>query len=283
MTHLISANALNEILVVSPVRLLDVRWRLDQPEGRPDYLHGHLPGAVYVDLEHELASAGHPEDGRHPLPPLDDLQEALRRWGIGVNDEVIVYDDNLSVPASRAWWLLSRVGLRVRVLDGGLRAWIAAGHLLERGDVAPERGDAVLSRPVSGVLAIDEAAYLPQSGVLLDVRSAEQYRGVAASHDPVSGHIPGALNAPTTRLVDELGRLRPREELRHEFARFGVHDGRRVGLYCSSGIASAHSALALAEIGVVAEVYVGSWSQWSRTRSRPVAVGPLPAGPVHGN
>ena len=113
------------------VRLLDVRWRLDRPEGRPDYLAGHLPGAVYVDLDRELSRRGEPSEGRHPLPATADLQEAAQRWGISPGDAVVVYDDVQSVAAARAWWLLSRSGVSdVRVLDGGLRAWADEGHAL---------------------------------------------------------------------------------------------------------------------------------------------------------
>ncbi|WP_248241668.1 sulfurtransferase [Microbacterium kunmingense] len=119
------------------VRLLDVRWRLNLPEGRPGYVSGHLPGAVYVDLERELADPGHPEIGRYPLPRHADLQNSARRWGIRDGDLVVAYDDNDAVSAARAWWLLRHRGLDVRVLDGGIRAWVATGLPVERESVDP--------------------------------------------------------------------------------------------------------------------------------------------------
>lgn len=284
MSHLIGVEELAELLhTPERVRVLDVRWRMDQPEGRPDYVRGHIPGAVYVDLEHDLSYRGHPEEGSHPLPAVDDLEEAARRWGVRAGDVVVAYDDNSSVPAARLWWLLGRAGVDVKVLDGGLRAWIRGGRLLEAGHVAVTRGDVVLARSDAGVLSIDDVGLIPEFGVLLDVRRQEHYRGLSSASDPVAGHIPGAVNLPATESIDERGRLKPPEELRRRFADVGAVRGARIALYCSSGVASAHSALALSEIGLRAEVYPGSWSQWSRHPSRPVAVGPTPSGTVFGS
>ncbi len=134
----------SELSAGAPVRLLDVRWRLNQPEGRPDYLAAHLPGAVYVDLERELARPGRPEEGRHPLPEREDLEASARRWGVHAGDRVVAYDDNDGVAAARAWWTLRRHGVDVRVLDGGFRAWIAAGLRVEASDRAVRPGDIVL-------------------------------------------------------------------------------------------------------------------------------------------
>ncbi len=259
------------------VRLLDVRWRLNQPEGRPEYLAGHLPGAVYVDLERELSRAGRPEEGRHPLPELADLQAAVQRWGLNRGDRVVVYDDNEGVAAARAWWLLHRHGLDVRVLDGGFRAWLAAGYRLERSDRGVRSGDAVLSPATAGAATIDEAARAPRDGVLVDVRAPQHYRGHVTGVDPVAGHIPGAVNIPTVSHIADDGRLRAPAEIRDTLAVHGVAADADIVLYCSSGIPSAHSALALAVAGVPSRVFPGSWSQWSRSPGRPVAVGPLPA------
>jgi thiosulfate/3-mercaptopyruvate sulfurtransferase len=257
------------------VRLLDVRWRLDRPEGRPAYLDGHLPGAVYVDLDHELARRGDPSEGRHPLPPRDELQEAARRWGISAGDLVVAYDDVHSVAAARAWFVLSRSGVPdVRVLDGGLRGWLAERLPLETGDVLPRRGDVVLDEISHGVADIDEVE--DWHGVLLDVRAPERYRGDSEPLDPVGGHIPGAVNLPTTaHLV--AGKFRTPEAIRAEFAAAGVAPGTSVAAYCGSGIAATHTALAGAVAGIDVTVYPGSWSQWSHTRGRLVAVGQTPA------
>ncbi|MDF2554684.1 MAG: sulfurtransferase [Microbacterium sp.] len=263
-----------------PVRLLDVRWRLDLPEGRPAYLSGHLPGAVYVDLEQELTRPGHPEEGRHPLPHPDDLERAVRRWGIDDGDLVVAYDDNDGVAAARAWWLLRRRGVDIRVLDGGLRAWIEDGQLLEGGDVLPQPGDAMLVDADPGTATMDETARAPRAGALIDARAPLHYRGAAPTPDPSAGHIPGAINIPTLSHVANDGRLRTPGEVRRTLADAGADPEGAVVVYCSSGIAAAHTTLALASADVEARVFPGSWSRWSRTRGRPVAVGPTPWGEV---
>ena len=261
------------------VRLLDVRWRLDQPEGRPAYLGGHLPGAVYVDLDGELAQrGGDPRDGRHPLPSRDRLQAAARRWGLNDGEIVVVYDDVHSVAAARAWWILSRSGVAdVRVLDGGLRAWVGHGYALERGDFAPSRGNARLTAADPGAVTMDEAARAPVEGYLIDVRAPEHYRGLAPGLDPVAGHIPGALNIPVIAHIARDGTFRSPAEIRAVLDAFGVDPSRPITLYCGAGISSAHSALAYAEAGIETRIYPGSWSQWSRSPRRPVAVGRTPA------
>ena len=262
------------------VRLLDVRWRLDLPEGRPAYLSGHLPGAVYVDLEQELTRPGHPEEGRHPLPHLADLQQAARRWGIGEGDLVVAYDDNDGVAASRAWWLLRRRGVDIRVLDGGLRAWIEDGQLLEGGDVRPRPGDVVLHDDDPGTATIEETARAPRTGVLIDARAPLHYRGAAPTPDPSAGHIPGAINIPTLSHVANDGRLRTSDDVRRTLTDAGADPDAPVVVYCSSGIAAAHTTLALSAARIDARVFPGSWSRWSRTRGRPIAVGPTPWGDV---
>lgn len=264
--------------VARTVRILDVRWRLDLPEGRPAYLRAHLPGAVYVDLEQELARRGQPHEGRHPLPDVADLERAARSWGVRASETVVAYDDNHGVAAARAWWLLRRAGIDVRVLDGGIRAWAAAGLPLEQGDILPTPGDVRIREVSTGVLTRDEVELFPTGGVLLDVRTPEQYSGARASVDPVGGHIPGAVNLPAMAATDGDGRLLAPETLRRIFATAGVAPGGRVAVYCGSGIASMHTALALAEIGVEALVYPGSWSEWANTRGRPIALGILPSG-----
>ncbi|WP_243232811.1 sulfurtransferase [Microbacterium sp. CIAB417] len=260
------------------VRVLDVRWRLDRPEGRPEYVRAHLPGAVYVDLEHELACRSEPERGRHPLPALDDLQVAARGWGLHDEDIAVAYDDNRGVAAARLWWLLRRAGVDVRVLDGGIRAWVAEGLPLEGGDVLPEAGDVVLAAGEGDRLEIGEVADFARDGILLDVRTPEQYSGAQASLDPVGGHIPGAVNLPAMATVGGDGRLLPPAALQRVFAGAGIRDGSRVAVYCGSGVAAMHTALALEQAGIRAAVYPGSWSEWSNHRGLPVAVGILPYG-----
>jgi thiosulfate/3-mercaptopyruvate sulfurtransferase len=269
---LVSAEAL--LAGERPV-LLDVRWALGDPRGREKYLAGHLPGAVFVDLEAELAAPPSAADGRHPLPPLDALQAAARRWGVRTGAPVVAYDDSGGLAAARAWWLLRWGGHRdVRLLDGGLAAWTRAGGRLETGDVVPEPGDVVLTGGGLPVLGIDEAGALPGAGgVLLDARAGERYRGEVEPIDPRAGHVPGAVSAPTADNLAGDGTFRPAAELADRFRALGVRPGDPVGVYCGSGVTAAHEVAALAVAGVQAALWPGSWSQWSADPDRPAATG----------
>jgi len=257
------------------LRILDVRWRLDRPDGRPEYLAGHIPGAVYVDLDTQLARHGARQEGRHPLPPVEQLERDARGWGIDDGDTVVVYDDLKNLSAARAWWLLRYAGVRdVRLLDGGLAAWKAAGLPLETGESAPpEPGSVSLRYGALPVLTIDDAAAFPGEGVLLDARAGERYRGEVEPIDPRAGHIPGATSAPTTENVDAAGRFLPPEQLRARFAALGIQPASRVAAYCGSGVTAAHEVVALALAGFDAALFPGSWSQWANDPDRPVAVG----------
>lgn len=248
------------------MRVIDVRWRLDRPEaGHDDYLTGHIPGAVFVGLDTELSTHGEPSEGRHPLPSTAALQEAARRWGVRAGDTVVAYDDFKSISAARAWWLLRQGGIDVRVLDGGVQGWKAAGFDVATDDVRPEPGDVVL-RPIGGdAISIDEAAAFPASGVLIDARAADRYRGDSEPYDPVGGHIPGARNLPEPVHFDAQGRILDRETILASFAEVGVTPGTTVAAYCGSGVTAAHTALVLHEVGIDAKVFPGSWSQWSNT------------------
>jgi thiosulfate/3-mercaptopyruvate sulfurtransferase len=255
--------------------LLDVRWRLDAPDGRPAYREAHLPGAVYVDLERELAGPPGGVAGRHPLPPADRLQEAARRWGVRQDSVVVAYDDLGGMSAARAWWLLRDAGVRdVRVLDGGIAAWRRAGLPVESGDVVPAPGDVTLRPGLLPVLDADGAAAF--DGALLDARAGERYRGEVEPIDPRAGHIPGAISAPTAGNLDADGRFLPPEALRSRFTDLGVDLDGPVAAYCGSGITASHELLALAVAGVDAALYPGSWSAWSSDPSRPAATGPNP-------
>lgn len=277
MSNFVSATELNELLASdAPVRVIDVRWRLDRPDGRGDYLAGHIPGAVYVPLDTELATHGEPSEGRHPLPSTEALQDAARRWGVRRGDLVVAYDDAKGLSASRAWWLLRQAGIDVRVLDGGIRAWAASGLPVATDDVEPEPGDVELTEIGADAISIDEAAAFPSTGVLLDVRAPERYRGETEPLDPVAGHIPGAVNLPMAAHLDAEGRILDVQTLQATFAAAGVDGDTPVAAYCGSGITAAHTALVLDEVGIEAKVFPGSWSQWSNTRGRPVAVGEQP-------
>jgi thiosulfate/3-mercaptopyruvate sulfurtransferase len=261
------------------VVLLDVRWALGDDQGRDKYLAEHLPGAVFVDLETELADLPTAAHGRHPLPSLQRLQRCARRWGIRNGDAVVAYDATGGLAAARAWWLLRWGGLTdVRLLDGGLDAWVAAGGALETGDVVPDACDVILTGGGMPVLSIDEAAALPGAGgVLLDARAGERYRGEVEPIDPRAGHVPGAVSAPTTENLGPDGRFRSDGELAERFAALGAVPGATVGVYCGSGVTAAHEVAALAAAGVEAALWPGSWSQWSADPERPAATGLEPS------
>lgn len=273
---LITAEELHASL--GSVHLLDVRWRLDRPDGRPDYLAGHIPGAVYVDLEAELADHGRPASaGRHPLPSQSAVQAAARRWGLRKNRTVVVYDDLNNLSSARAWWMLRDGGIDdVRVLDGALGAWRAAGFGLETGEVTPPPGDVILRRGVMPALDIDDAAAFPEFGTLFDARAGERYRGEVEPVDPRAGHIPGAVSAPTAGNLDADGRFLPPDVLRQRFLGLGADPGAPVAAYCGSGVTAAHEALALTLAGFEPAIFPGSWSAWSNDPDRPVATGPEP-------
>jgi len=276
---LISAQELHACLqsgVAAPV-VLDVRWALGVIDGRAQYLEGHIPGAVYVDLETELAGPPSPAAGRHPLPAADVLQRAARRWGIDDGSAVVAYDSVGNLSAARAWWLLRWSGLAdVRLLDGGLAAWQRAGFALESGDVVPTPGDVTLQRGGLAVIDADAAARLPTAGILLDARAGERYRGETEPVDPRAGHIPGALSAPTSANLESDGAFASPEKLTARFRALGVDGTRPVGVYCGSGVTAAHEIAALAIAGLEAALYPGSWSEWSSDPDRPVATGDSP-------
>ncbi|MFV9426267.1 sulfurtransferase [Microbacterium sp. S1037] len=258
------------------VRVLDVRWRLDRPDGRPEYRAGHIPGAQYVDLDHDLAAHGAPTEGRHPLPPIETLQAAARRWGIDAGDTVVVYDDLKNMSSARAWWLLRYAGLAdVRLLDGALSAWTDAGFEREEGDAEPPTpGTVDLAYGSLPTLELDEVGSFAESELLLDARAGERYRGEVEPIDPRAGHVPGAISAPTTENVGGDGRFLEPDELRSRFRMLGAEDGMTVGVYCGSGVTAAHQAVALTLAGFEPRVFPGSWSQWSNHEELPVATGP---------
>jgi len=266
---------MRRIAAGEPVTLLDVRWQLAQPDGYAAYLQEHLPGAVYVSLEDELSDHGVAGRGRHPLPSGPAVQDAARRWGVRDGRPVVVYDDWNRAGSARAWWVLRAAGLPdVRILDGGLAAWKAAGGALESGPVDPEPGTVTVRHDdlyagAMPTLTADQVNELP----LLDARAPERFRGQVEPVDPVAGHIPGARNLPSTSLLADDATLLPDADLVALLTDRGVGDA-PVGVYCGSGVTAAVAIAALTALGRDAALFPGSWSQWSSEPSRPVARGP---------
>lgn len=264
---LLEARALAaELARPTPPLLVDVRWSLAGSD-RAGYEAGHVPGAVFCDLDTELA--GPPgEGGRHPLP--DSMTPVLRRLGIAPGRDVVVYDGGAGAAAARAWWCLRWAGHeRVRVLDGGLEAWVRAGLPLEEGDVAPVPDDAVVAQHGCMPTVTAEQLERGEATRLLDARAPERFRGEHEPVDPVAGHIPGAVSCPTTALLGPDGCYLPPERLREVL---GIDRPGAVA-YCGSGVTAAQLVLAAHGAGVELALYPGSWSHWVRDPRRPVVTG----------
>ncbi|WP_229856892.1 sulfurtransferase [Nocardioides flavus (ex Wang et al. 2016)] len=259
------------VAALGRVSVLDVRYAMGGPPGRAEHAAGHVPGAAYVDLDHDLADPPG-ERGRHPLPDEARFEAAMRRAGVRSDRPVVVYDDWQGRAAARAWWLLRFHGHRdVRVLDGGWTAWRAAGHPVETGGTSPEPGDFTVSaRKQMAVVGPDEVLAVD---VLVDARAPERYRGETEPVDPVAGHVPGAVNVPTTANLDEDGRFLPPARLREAYARVGADTAASVAAYCGSGVTAAHDVLAMEVAGIRAALYPGSWSEWVSEPARPVETG----------
>lgn len=294
MSPLIRPTALAELLPAVPASarpvLLDVRWQLGGPPAYPDYLVGHVPGAVFVDLGAVLADPPGPA-GRHPLPDTTRLVESFASTGVGADSTVVVYDDADGSVAARAWWLLRWLGFppgQVMVLDGGWAAWTAEGHPVSTATPEPARGDLTATLTPAGepgmpVLDADGAAELARTGTLLDARAGVRYRGETEPVDPRAGHVPGALNAPFTDHLGPDGRWRSPAELAERFRSLGVDAEGPVGAYCGSGVTACSVVLAAEYAGLrdpsrPIALYAGSWSHWSADPARPVALGASPEG-----
>ncbi|PJK21163.1 sulfurtransferase [Mycolicibacterium goodii] len=270
-----TAELIQLIAAGGPVTLLDVRWTLAEPNGEQAYLDGHFPGAVYVSLEDELADHRVTGRGRHPLPSGRDLEAAARRWGVRDGVPTVVYDDWNRAGSARAWWCLTAAGITgVRILDGGFGAWVDGGGGVETGPVTPEPGDVHVTHYdlYRGALRTLTAGDVQSAKALLDARAPERFRGEVEPVDPVAGHIPGAVNLPSTGLLNPDGTLRGEAEVQALLSDRGV-TGAAVGAYCGSGVTAALTVAGLAAAGVDAALFPGSWSEWVSDPDRPVARG----------
>ena len=259
------------------VRIVDVRWVLGAPgRGREAYEAGHIPGAIFLDVDGDLTAVEGP--GRHPLPSPREFRARLGAAGIGTEHEVVAYDDVGGWVAARLWWMLDDLGhQRVAVLDGGYPAWVAEGYPVSS-DV-PAYPAAHLDLADAWTNTVDRAGMLERLGdvVLLDARSGPRYRGETEPIDPWPGHIPTAINAPTDGNLGANGRLLDAAALAERFRALGA-DGSTgpVVTSCGSGVSACFNSLAMRVAGLPDPIlYPGSYSDWSRA-SLPVAVGPEP-------
>ncbi|HEX3804264.1 MAG TPA: sulfurtransferase [Solirubrobacteraceae bacterium] len=255
------------------VVLADVRWYIDGRPGRPEYEAGHIPGAVFVDLD-AILSGPHADDsqGRHPLPTPERFAGGLAELGIGDGDTVVAYDDAGGMIAARLVWLLRAIGHEAALLDGGLGAWPEQD--LHPGSPRPRPAASFtpVPWPEDRLVEIDEVA--GATDVLIDARDSTRFAGGPDPVDPRSGHIPGARSVPTREHLDEDRRIASAEQLRTRFAQAGIEPGTPVISYCGSGVTACHNLLALEHAGLgPGRLFPGSWSQWSRDPGRPVATG----------
>src|SRR5579864_6081404 len=273
---LVGVDELNRLSQRPEVRAVDVRWRLGDPSaGRAMFLTGHIPGASYVDMDEDLATAPG-LGGRHPLPSAEQFQTAMERAGVGDDTWVITYDDGGS-GAARLWWLLRHFGhSRVSILDGGYAAWLAAGGTPEGGaGQAPARATFTAKAQADDAIDVDELKErLERDEVhLVDARAPERWRGEVEPVDRVAGRIPGSLNAPTSDTLSN-GYFRSPEELRDYFTALGVVDGKPIVVSCGSGVSACVDLVAMELAGIRgAQLFPGSFSGWI-AHGLPVETGP---------
>ena len=279
---LINPPALRPLLGNGKLALFDCRHALMDPAyGRKAYDAGHLPGALFADMDHHLAAPPSREAGRHPLPDLDVFAAWLGTQGVGEGVQVVAYDDGPGAFAARLWWMLRYLGHdAVAVLDGGLKAWMAEDGPIETAEPQPTPR-IFTAHPTPALLApLEEvAAHLEDGSLrLIDARALERYEGKSEPLDPVAGHIPGAQNLPFDGNLGQDGRFLLPDALKARFTqRLGGHPPQQAVHYCGSGVTACHNLLAQAHAGLAqGRLYPGSWSQWCGDPARPVESGPSP-------
>lgn len=282
MDALVSTGWLASHLGDAGLRIVDLRWYLDPSrKGRDAYAAGHVPGAVFLDVDTDLSAPGGRRGGplgRHPWPAPEQVSRVIGGAGIGAGTCVVAYDDQAGAVAARLWYLLRAYGHdEVAVLDGGIVKWVAEGRPID-GIVPSLRPADFVPRPREGWV-LDKAAMkaLPSSGLVLDARASERYRGEIEPVDPRAGHIPGARSAPFGENLtgDPVPVFRPADALRAQYAALGA-DREEPIVYCGSGVTACHDLLALHLSGLKGRLYGGSWSEWCVDPEMPVATGPEP-------
>lgn len=275
---LIDAAGLASRLADPDLVILDCRHQLSDPDaGERSYGHGHIPGARHAHMDRDLSRPPKPNEGRHPLPSPAIFAQTLQRLGVSGQSSVVVYDDCGGIMAARLWWMLRWAGhTQVSVLDGGLAAWSAAGLVSERDSPPPRQGSFAPSR-VRDDWVVDTAELPALLGdgcnVLVDARTVERFQGIAEPIDPVAGHIPGAKNLPIDQLLTHTGEFADAKLLRQRFAEAaGEHRAGDVIAMCGSGVTACHLLLGMEAAGLgTGRLYAGSWSEWIRDPTRPIA------------
>ncbi|MDG2114523.1 MAG: sulfurtransferase [Actinomycetota bacterium] len=252
----------------------DVRWYLDRRPGHAAYLEGHIPGAIFVELDEHLAYLPTKSGGRHPMPSAASFAASLSTLGIGPDDTVVAYDDSHGMSAGRLVWMLRITGHDAALLDGGLQAWtgeLEAGHRRRPPVFHPIR-----PWPEGVIVDANHASAAGDSSqlALVDSRAPERYRGEVEPVDPQAGHVPGAINLPFSGNITTDGVFHEPDELRRRFQEAGISDAEDAVFYCGSGVSACNNLLAVEHAGLGrAKLYAGSWSQWSNDPDRPVSVG----------
>lgn len=278
-TTLVSPRELAQHLGDPDLVIVDCRFALADPTlGAQQYAAGHLPGARFADLDRDLSSPVTPTSGRHPLPDPAILAEQVAEWGVGRGSQVVAYDDAGGAFAARLWWLLGWLGHdRRAVLDGGYSAWIAVDLPVSTDLPQPQRGDFVANVNNDLWLTSDTLRARIDAGEVLvvDARDPERYRGEVEPIDPVAGHVPGAVNLPFKESLTADGHFLPVDQLAERFAAsLTERSPGEVVHMCGSGVTACHNLLAMEAAGLHgSRLYAGSWSEWIRDPTRPVASG----------
>jgi thiosulfate/3-mercaptopyruvate sulfurtransferase len=281
-TPLIDVESLQRLLGAPTLAILDCRFDLGRPQaGRTAFLAAHIPGARFADLNADLAGPVTAHSGRHPLPPPEVFAARLGSLNVGNDSQVVAYDESNASFAARAWWMLRWLGHSdVAVLEGGFRAWMAAGGALQTGEPPPGTRHFTAHVDPTAVLSSEQvaAALKDSQPLLVDARAAERYAGAVEPIDAVAGHVPGAVNHPFTSNLAPDGRFLPSQELRRRWEqRLAGGSPQKLIAMCGSGVTACHNLLSLEVAGLSgAKLYAGSWSEWIRDPTRPVRVGSDP-------